>query len=185
MIFAHTLHQVICGEKQQTRRLVKPDEIFDIDKQAVVKAQSRIMYKVGKSYAVQPNRGRKAVARILLTGIRKEQLSSITDADAVKEGFRSRDGFLATWHLIHGQDADLNCEVWVFEFELHSLIEEEIEAFYNATNTKNTSPHHSKNLSCSIEEVSGGGVYRWNHREWGVGTSLSDRLPILVPTSPV
>lgn len=185
MIFAHTLNQVICGEKQQTRRLVKMDETFDFDNQAIVKANSRIVYKVGKSYAVQPNRGKKAVARIVLTAIRKERVGSITDADALNEGFKSRDNFLAAWHIIHGQNADLNREVWVFEFELDSIVEEEIRVLYDAGNAKNEGAHHSEDLSCSIEEISGSGLHRRDHRERRVGSSVSNRLPILAPTSSV
>ncbi|MBL8157307.1 MAG: hypothetical protein JNM70_24255, partial [Anaerolineae bacterium] len=76
MIFAHTLDKVICGEKWQTRRLVKPGETFDADQRRVLKEGKRTLYEIGKSYAVQPNRGKKAVARIVLTGLRKEQVSA-------------------------------------------------------------------------------------------------------------
>jgi hypothetical protein len=178
MIFSHTLQQVIRGEKQQTRRLVKSNEIFDVEQQAIVKANTRTMYKVGKSYAVQPNRGKKAVARIMITDIRREPVRAISDADAIHEGFQSRDAFLETWHAIHGENADINDEVWVIEFELHSIAKEEIKALYDAGDTKNEGTHHGQNVSGSVEEVSGSGLHRGNYREWGVGAAISDRLSI-------
>jgi len=122
MIFAHTLDQVITGKKRQTRRLVKADEGFE-DNRRITKKGNRTLYEVGKSYAVQPNRGKKAVARILLTGLRKERVDSITDSDARAEGFSSREAFLATWRAIHGEDVDLSREVWVIEFELYPQAE--------------------------------------------------------------
>lgn len=122
MIFAYTLDKVLLGIKNQTRRPVKSGEIFE-DNRRILKADKRIMYEVGKSYAIQPNRGKKAVARFLLTGLRKEPLDSITQADAHAEGYESREGFFETWRKVHGQNADLSCEVWVFEFELREIID--------------------------------------------------------------
>lgn len=119
MIFAHTLDKVLRGEKWQTRRLIKPNEtLFQEDSNPYVKSGSRIVYQVGKSYAVQPNRGKKSVARIVLTGLRKEPVKAISAEDALAEGFTSRDEFFATWRTIHGKNADLAQEVWVLEFRL-------------------------------------------------------------------
>jgi hypothetical protein len=119
MIFAHTLDKVLRGEKWQTRRLVKPNEMLvQTDAQPYVKSGSRTVYQVGKSYAVQPGRGQKSVARILLTGLRKEAVNAISPEDALAEGFTSRDEFFATWLNIHGKNADLAQDVWVLEFRL-------------------------------------------------------------------
>lgn len=181
MIFAHTLHQVICGEKRQTRRVIKNDEAFDSDNLAIVKSNSRVMYKVGKSYSVQPNRGKKAVARILITDIRKEQVGSISDADAVDEGFQSRDEFLNTWHSIHGQNADLEHEVWVIEFELHSIVPEELKVAFDEILQKDQSTDHSKDLSGTVAEVSGSRVYSWYNGGWRMGSPVSDRLSVFTP----
>lgn len=116
MLFAHTLDKVLSGQKRQTRRWVKPAEVFD--SQAGKVHTNRTVYQIGKSYAVQPNRGKPSVARILLTGLRKEPVSSISEADAIAEGFASCDEFIATWKTIYGQNTDLSREVWVLEFEL-------------------------------------------------------------------
>ncbi|MGJ3239404.1 MAG: hypothetical protein ACFE0Q_11910 [Anaerolineae bacterium] len=185
MIFAHTLKQVICGEKQQTRRLVKANESFDVEQQAIIKINSRVMYKVGKSYAVQPNRGKKSVARILLTDIRREAIGSITNEDAIDEGFESRKDFLETWYTIHGQNADLEREVWVFKFELCSVISEEIKALYDKEFTKDKTADYSKDLPCPVTEVSGSGMHRGDNRERGMGSALPDRLPLLTTGSSV
>jgi hypothetical protein len=121
MIFAHTLDKVICGEKWQTRRFANPgDTLIDSNKR-VIDSKNRTVYEIGKSYAVQPNRGKKAVARIVLTGLRKESVSSITEEDAQAEGFASRADFLATWRRIYGQNTDLSREVWVLQFRLFAV----------------------------------------------------------------
>lgn len=158
MIFAHTLEKVLCGQKQQTRRLIKSGEKFEKNRY-IIKTNQRILYEVGKTYAVQPNRGKKSVARILITGIRQESVASITHTDAIAEGFRSREDFLNTWRAIHGQDADLSREVWVFEFELCSIIEEGIKALYADRNHQNQSLDYRQDLPRSLKEISGSGVY--------------------------
>ncbi len=117
MIFAYTLQQVLLGDKRQTRRLIKPGQQLAEDGRAILNGQ-RTVYRVGRTYAVQPGRRQKGVARIVLTSLRKERVGAISEADARAEGFPSREAFLAMWRLIHGKDADLNSEVWVFEFEL-------------------------------------------------------------------
>lgn len=102
MIFQHTLNKVLSGEKWQTRRLAKPNSQ---------------PYTVGNLYAVQPARGKPAVARIRITGIRLERVTSITIEDAIAEGFESCEEFLNAWVEIHGKSA-LNKMVWVLEFVL-------------------------------------------------------------------
>jgi hypothetical protein len=123
MIFAHTLAKVLLAEKRQTRRIAKPNEKLCSEKgltgdHIFVCAGSRKVYEVGKSYAVQPNRGKKAVAHIVITGIRREAVRAISEQDAQAEGFASRAEFLAAWRVIHGQKASLNKIVWVIEFDL-------------------------------------------------------------------
>lgn len=149
MIFQHTYAQVLDGTKTQTRRLVgegeepnswrqggendptinevivrsKYDERYDLWKW-------RAKYVVGKTYAIQPGRGKKAVGRILVTTIRKQRLQDISDEDAGKEtgirvppyGDNARFTFLHLWNEVHngtkGALWEDNPEVWVLEFEL-------------------------------------------------------------------
>jgi len=134
MIFAHTLDKVLSAKKWQTRRLIKPKEKLCLEEAlfgnySFVRASgNRKVYEVGKSYAVQPNRGKKAVARIVITGIRREPVRAITEQDARAEGFSSRQDFLATWRAIHGQKTSLNRIVWVIEFELQCIVSEDLRA---------------------------------------------------------
>lgn len=107
MLFIHTLDKVLSGEKTQTRRIVKPgDELFIdyIDPTAVMRrGQSayRTIFEVGKDYAVQPGRGKKAVARIRLLSIRREDAREISDADVKAEGFKTASDFFITWVKMH------------------------------------------------------------------------------------
>jgi len=126
MIFAHTLEAVLLGKKHQTRRIVKPNEVLVPEVGAYrVMSGKRAVYQVGKNYAVQPNRGKKSVARILMTGIRHEPIAHISEADAIAEGFASRQAFINTWQAIHGKTTDLEQMVWVLEFRLCDILAEE------------------------------------------------------------
>lgn len=119
MIFAHTLDKVLSGEKSQTRRIAKlSEELYKGEEIYVCITGKRRIYQVGKSYAAQPNRGQKAVARVEITNIRREQIIDITEEDAWAEGFASRQDFFAVWKIIHGSKANLHQDVWVLEFKL-------------------------------------------------------------------
>jgi hypothetical protein len=118
MIFAHTLPLLLNGQKTQTRRICKRDEVFG-DGGAIYKRLSRstlrALYAVGKTYAVQPGRGQSAVARIRITGIRIEAIKDICDADVLLEGFATYAAFAAVWQKMHGAE---NIPVWVLTFKL-------------------------------------------------------------------
>jgi len=165
MIFSHTWKMVLSGQKTVTRRLVKPGEydtiqpderwpITDWDKltcevphsqmhlvtvDAVYTASGRVKWRVGQTYAVQPGRTEKGIARIRLTGIRRERLQDITEEDAWAEGcyekitdwiefgevmqaeYSSVEVYADLWYSIHtapGTTWADNPEVWVLEFEL-------------------------------------------------------------------
>lgn len=61
----------------------------------------RTKWQVGKSYAVQPGRGKPAIGRIRITGIRREDVRDISDEDTHAEGFDSREAFWDTWVSMH------------------------------------------------------------------------------------
>lgn len=114
MIFSGELPDLVLqGTKTQTRR-------------ALVERKP-CAYRVGRSYAVQRTRGGHAIARILVRSIRQERLGDISDADAIEEGFGSRDEFLfyvsRLWHQPLHQAPDqwrvfLDSKVWAITFEL-------------------------------------------------------------------
>lgn len=104
MIFQHTWQQVLDGSKTATRRPVKETEWAELSSYNLfgVRVENRtihavhyisnngIKWQLGSTYAVQPGRGQKSVARIKLTGIRREPVNAITEEDAVAEGFGAR-----------------------------------------------------------------------------------------------
>ncbi len=107
MIFRPELvDKIRVGEKTETRRLVKGNP-----QTAVCR------YKVGSTYAVQPGRTQRGVARIRVTDVRLEVLGGIDHAGARREGFPSVEAFFDYWRSLHGE-ADPDLAVWVIRFEL-------------------------------------------------------------------
>lgn len=103
MIFQYTLEQVLSGKKTQTRRRIKPDKKF--------------IYRVAKTYAVQPKRGQPAVARFEVTAIRKQCLGEMSHEEALAEGFASVADYQKLWFKQYGS-FEPDEEVWVIEFKL-------------------------------------------------------------------
>lgn len=103
MVFQHTLEQVLSGKKTQTRRRIKPDKKF--------------IYRVGKVYAIQPKRGKPAVAKFEATAIRKQRLGEMTHEEALAEGFKGIADYQKLWEKQYGS-FNPDEEVWVIEFKL-------------------------------------------------------------------
>jgi len=140
MLFKPALcEQILCGYKTQTRRIVKdterlwgstPEEVIS-EKHAL--APLRTKWRVGRTYAVQPGRGKPGIGRILLKEIRKERLNDITPEGCWAEGI-DRHSFYAggderanalndfefLWDSINDRPGIRwkdNPDVWVLEFE--------------------------------------------------------------------
>jgi hypothetical protein len=161
MIFKHTWKQVLSDEKIQTRRPVKSGETcrdgITVSKHWISRftfmpleganllkwTYMNPRWQVGRTYAVQPGRGKKAVGRIRITGIRREWLDDISGEDCLAEGIQeipnqwgtpwyrcpglegewksSRAAFRALWDNIYEGtefEFDANPEVWVLTFEV-------------------------------------------------------------------
>ena len=146
MIFQHTVDKVLDGTKTQTRRIVKAThgECYLYDDYTgeplgilAVGTGKSWLYACGKTYAVQPGRGKHAVGRIRITGLRREDVREISDDDVKAEGFSSYRDFMWTWISMHDKShaamierGELNTDygvkhrpadrydAWVIEFEL-------------------------------------------------------------------
>jgi hypothetical protein len=116
MIFQHTHELVLAGKKTQTRRIVKLDDLFThttanmwkfYPEQAKacpytsVSRGGRKIYCINKTYAVQPARNQKAIARIEIKTIRREDVRNINLKDVTAEGFASHREFLKVWCEMH------------------------------------------------------------------------------------
>ena len=98
--------QVLDGTKTQTRRPVKDDDVYEPEElgpghiQAVFNVghlKGTPKYAVGKTYAVQPGRGKKSVGRIRITKIRRERLGEINHRDTIAEGIERFVNYPGDW----------------------------------------------------------------------------------------
>lgn len=131
--------KMMSGEKDQTRRIVKEGDYLGYRGEGVIVSvyrNDRKLWQVGKSYAIQPGRGKKAIGRRVLLAIRKERLQDISPDDCFKEGIRLptlphetpdkfTEAYRALWNKIYaGETWEDNPEVWVLEFEPVKAAEE-------------------------------------------------------------
>jgi len=123
MIFQYTWARVLSDQKTQTRRLVQAsDRLWTIEHEGrapekVLWRGDKVKWRTGRSYAVQPGRNRKGVAKIRLLDIRYQFLGHVSEEEARAEGFSSLAEFIETWTRIHGQ-FDREQPVWALEFRL-------------------------------------------------------------------
>ena len=85
--------KILNGEKTQTRRLFREGDYTWLAPGSagariteVCDRNHRVKWQVGRSYAVQPGRGKKTIGRFKLLAIRRELLQEITADDARTEG---------------------------------------------------------------------------------------------------
>jgi hypothetical protein len=95
------IEKILVGEKTQTRRPVKDGDwaVHSLPPLTItqVRNSKRCKWRVGRTYAICPGRGKPQVARLELQFIRREDVRFITLEDAVEEGFFSQRGFWQTW----------------------------------------------------------------------------------------
>lgn len=107
MQFIHTWKSVLDGSKTQTSRIVKPGDICpmngcDIDS---IYNGGRLKWRVGNTYAVQPGRGKRAVARIRILEIHKRDVREFDMEDIKAEGFNGVPGFWEAWCMMHDKSS--------------------------------------------------------------------------------
>lgn len=89
------IREIVRGKKTMTRRLVKHDKAGTL---------RDCRYKIGRTYAVQPGRGKPSDGtRVLITDVRTELLGEISFDDARAEGFRTTDDFKRYWVRLHDE----------------------------------------------------------------------------------
>lgn len=144
---------IIAGRKTQTRRVCRVGEELQRDyatrdgyTTAVISANGRAKWAVGRTYAVQPERGSPGVwwgyrfdgrpvrshpenrwvndqkpLRIVITDIRQERLQDISEADAIAEGAQGVAEYADVWDAINTRPGDCwrdNPLVWALTFEV-------------------------------------------------------------------
>lgn len=115
MIFAPDLAaKVAAGEKTVTRRPRTGENPSGLPGGWV---DTPCRYKSGKTYAVQPGRGKKAIGRIRVLSVRAELMTDLDDDEARLEGFKNTREFTAKWLEIYGKGSWLDI-VWRIEFTL-------------------------------------------------------------------
>jgi hypothetical protein len=108
MIFAPELVKLIrARRKTQTRRRADGDAC---------------RYRQGRTYAVQPGRGKRSVARITVEDVRDEPLGAIRYPDVRREGFHTTAEFVAYWTRLFGE-FDPHLRVWVISFALGDVLD--------------------------------------------------------------
>ena len=128
MIFSPELAElVISGRKTVTRRPVKWDLVEPPLGIVPTGPHNRIAeegkakdcrYRVGRFYAVQPGRGKKAVGHIWIESVEMQALSAaFHHAEARAEGFTSSAGFKKHWLKLYGA-FDPDQPVWRIAFHL-------------------------------------------------------------------
>jgi len=142
--------QVLDGTKTQTRRPTKGADYTWTDVAASFATGSPVIrevcgisdsgrhylkWSIGKTYAVQPGRGKKSEGRVRIKTIRRERLGDISLEDIFAEGVAyqvppseewlmvpdigvARQLYAELWERCGGNwEQDQNEDVWVLEFE--------------------------------------------------------------------
>jgi hypothetical protein len=90
-----------------------PDPVSDHPRKVRVVLKK---WEVGRSYALQPGRGKRAVGRIRITAIRYcERAGEISDEDARAEGFTTAEEFREVYGRLNGAGA-LDRPCWALTF---------------------------------------------------------------------
>ena len=82
MIFQKDLiKKILNGTKTMTRRSFR----------------SRDRYRIGRTYTVQPGRGKHGLFKIKVTNLKFEWLGDITSEDIKAEGYNTKEEFVEAW----------------------------------------------------------------------------------------
>lgn len=113
MIFTGDNAQMVCdGLKTQTRRLKKEGDSVVCNKGEIVAVyrSGRLLWRRGRTYAIQDGRGKPQIGRFTLLRIREEDLQGISSDDACAEIGRSSRSFC--WYGEQKGPHALFSELW-------------------------------------------------------------------------
>lgn len=100
---------VMAGRKTVTRRLASENPRSPWWWQ-------RCGLELGQDYAVCPGRGKPAIGRARVVGLRRETLDMVTNEEARREGFADVHAFGDAWRAINGR-YEPDAIVWRVELE--------------------------------------------------------------------
>lgn len=95
MIFTpENAQKIMAGTKWVTRRILKDNEYLEWENveyatptvYRITNGRAYVKWQVGRTYAVCPGRGKRAIGRIKIIGLSQEELQSIMDEDVIAEG---------------------------------------------------------------------------------------------------
>lgn len=79
--------------------------------------RSRNTYRIGRSYTVQPGRGKHGLFKIKVTDLKFEWLGDITSEDIKAEGYDTKEEFVEVWSKIN-KNYNPRQAVTVIKFEV-------------------------------------------------------------------
>jgi hypothetical protein len=118
MIFAADLaDKILAGKKTVTRRPRKVDPWTAGTGPGGGGRAEPCRYQVGRTYSIQPGRGKKGVGRIRILSVRMENLCDMDNHEARLEGFGTLRDFENRWLTLYPGAHWLD-PVWRIEFAL-------------------------------------------------------------------
>lgn len=115
MIFSPDLaEKIMRGEKTETRR---PRTGENPTGKLGGWINNPCRYQPGRTYAVQPGRGKKSIGRIRVLSVLPEVLHEMTDESFRREGFANAQEFQAKWLSLYRRGNWLD-PVWTIRFEV-------------------------------------------------------------------
>lgn len=96
----------------ETCRIVKPGQgawyYFDGRIRSIYTPSHLISYQVGKTYAIQPGRGQKAIGLTPpIESIRRQDVREMTREDAIARGFHCANDYIVVWARMHDPELGL------------------------------------------------------------------------------